>query len=35
LADLRREVRSVYTIAAVFLSLAVLIWGYLFVNLGL
>jgi len=35
LADLRREVRSVYTIAAVFLSLAVLIWEYLFVNLGL
>jgi sodium/pantothenate symporter len=35
LADLRREVRSVYTIAAVFLSLAVLIWGHLFVNLGL
>ncbi len=35
LVELRREYRSVCTIAAVFLTLAVLIWGYLFVNLGL
>ena len=35
LVELRREYRSVCTIAAVSLTLALLIWGYLFVNLGL
>ncbi len=35
LAELRREVRSVKVIAVVFVLLALLIWGFVFINLGL